>query len=69
MSNDLMPDGFNGEINYNDDGTINLNGNTKASITPDRLLPEAANSLRGAHPGRDYPERALLHRLDDAREV
>ena len=26
-ANDLMPDGFNGEINYNDDGTINLNGN------------------------------------------
>ena len=31
MREDLMPDGFNGEINYNDDGTINLNGN---------LLPE-----------------------------
>ena len=27
MRDDLMPDGFNGEINYNDDGTINLNGN------------------------------------------
>ena len=26
-ANDLMPEGFNGEINYNDDGTINLNGN------------------------------------------
>ena len=22
-----MPDGFNGDINYNDDGTININSN------------------------------------------
>ena len=26
-ANDLMPEGFNGEINYNDDGTININQN------------------------------------------
>ena len=26
-ANDLMPDGFNGEINYNDDDNININGN------------------------------------------